>query len=167
MSRWLCDERVSRFYGGEHHRFSPEAAQTHYEACLEEDDMHLCFLVLQEEPVGFLQYYRVPEVSDYQLEPGDMDATGLWACDLFIGEPELWGKGHGRVFIALLLRHLFDERGALRVLIDPIEDNTRAIRAYGACGFEPVKRLIGHEEHDGVWRDCLLMCASSPARWRR
>ena len=159
MSDWLCDPRVSRHYGGEHYRFSPEQARAHYRPrVLGTEPVQGSFLVWQERAVGFLQYYEVPDPMDYQISPDEVEQEGLWALDLFIGEPELWGQGHGRAFISLMVTHLFESCGASRVWIDPFVGNTRAIRAYQACGFEPIKRLIAHEEHDGVMQDCLLMC---------
>lgn len=159
MSDWLCDPRVSQHYGGAHYRFSPEQARAHYRPrVIGADPVRVAFLVWQGRAVGFLQYYEVPDPMDYQLSPDEVDKEGLWALDLFIGEPELWGKGHGRAFITLIVTHLLESRGARCVLIDPFVGNTRAIRAYQACGFDPIKRLIAHEEHDGVMQDCLLMC---------
>ena len=60
---------------------------------------------------------------------------GTRGIDLFIGEPDMIGRGHGSAFI----RAFVDERlrsGAPRMVTDPDPSNTRAVRAYEKAGFE-------------------------------
>lgn len=94
---------------------------------------------------------------------GEVRVCGL---DLFIGEPELWGKGLGRRMVAAALSWLFDVCGAQAAYLDPREENVRAIRCYKACGFVCKKRLPAHEMHEGALRDCVLM-ECTPERLKR
>ena len=60
---------------------------------------------------------------------------GTRGIDLFIGEADMIGRGHGSAFI----RAFVDERlrtGAPRMVTDPDPANTRAVRAYEKAGFE-------------------------------
>ena len=60
---------------------------------------------------------------------------GTRGIDLFIGEADMIGRGHGSAFI----RAFVDERlrnGAPRMVTDPDPANTRAVRAYEKAVFE-------------------------------
>jgi aminoglycoside 6'-N-acetyltransferase len=67
----------------------------------------------------------------------------------------------GREALTLLARHLFEERGHHRLVIDPAASNARAIRAYEAVGFKPVGVMRLYERgpertfHDGLLMDLL------------
>ena len=60
--------------------------------------------------------------------------------------------------IAVLVRHLIEERGHHRLTIDPAAANERAIRCYEAVGFERVGIMRQYERgDDGSWHDGLLL----------
>ena len=46
---------------------------------------------------------------------------------------------------------------ARRVILDPHQNNPRAVRAYQKAGFRIIKPLPAHELHEGVMEDCWLM----------
>jgi aminoglycoside 6'-N-acetyltransferase len=155
MGQWLSDDRVLAFYGGDEHRMDAEQARKKYRPrVVGEDPVHPCVIEAEARPVGYLQYYRVEEHWEYELEDQELDT---WAIDLFIGEPELWGRGIGTQALGLIIEHLFCGLGAEQIVIDPQMDNERAVRAYEKCGFRKVKLLPEHELHDGEWHDCWLM----------
>jgi aminoglycoside 6'-N-acetyltransferase len=96
--------------------------------------------------VGAIQYYE-------ENEP-DYHHAGL---DLFL-ETESQNKGLGTEALRLLVRHLFEERGHHRLVIDPAVSNERAIRAYKRIGFRPVGVMRAYERGpDGNFHDGLLM----------
>ena len=67
-------------------------------------------------------------------------------------------QGLGRDALRLLARHLFEERGHHRLVIDPAASNVRAIRAYEAVGFRRVGIMRMYERGpDGTFHDGLLM----------
>jgi aminoglycoside 6'-N-acetyltransferase len=77
--------------------------------------------------------------------------------DLFL-DPARRGRGLGPDALATLARHLVDDRGHHRLVIDPAADNAAAIRAYAKVGFRPVGTLRrAQRAPDGGWRDTLLM----------
>ena len=47
--------------------------------------------------------------------------------------------------------------GARAVILDPHDNNPRALRCYEACGFQKIKFLPAHELREGQWEDCWLM----------
>lgn len=164
MSLWLQDDRVLKYYGGRSHRLSTEGVEHKYRprvvCCV--DGMTPAFLVLSGQRIGYVQYYHVSHPEEYQMRGHNFD--GLWAMDLFIGEPALWGRGYGKRIVRMILDHLFDVEHAQEVWIDPLVTNTRAIHVYERCGFYKHKVLRAHEEHDGVMCDAWLMRHAASAR---
>ncbi len=79
------------------------------------------------------------------------------SLDVFL-DPGMHGRGLGRDAVATLARHLLEDRGHHRLVIDPAADNTAAIRCYTSVGFRPVGVLRRYErDPDGGWHDGLLM----------
>ena len=98
------------------------------------------------EVVGAIQFYEENE-PDYRH-------AGM---DLFLAT-ESQNQGLGREALRLLARHLFEEGGHHRLVIDPAAANTRAIRVYEAVGFKRVGVMREYERGlDGSFHDGLLM----------
>ncbi len=153
LARWLSDERVLAFYEGRDRPFTLEMVREKFiPRVLSTEGVTPCILELAEQPVGYLQFYPAGR-EEYAFEEVGL----VYALDLFIGEPQEWGQGHGTRFIRLLLEYLFTQCAADWVILDPHVDNLRAIRAYEKCGFRKLKRLPEHEWHEGRRVDCWLM----------
>lgn len=65
---------------------------------------------------------------------------------IFIGPPELWGKGLGGEATRLMLQYGFKEIGLHRIWLIVFPFNERAIRCFEKCGFK----------REGVFRDALF-----------
>ena len=77
--------------------------------------------------------------------------------DIFVATA-FQGRGIGPEAIRLVARHLFEDRGHHRLIIDPAAANDRAIRAYEKVGFRRVGVMRQYERSiDGTWHDGLLM----------
>lgn len=153
---WLSDPRVLAFYGGVEEEVDASQARLEYHPdALFPEEVRPCIIEWRGTPVGYLQFYPLQDGSEYQLKesPGE----GSWAMDLYLGVPEIWGRGIGSRSIRLILEYLFESLEAERVFIDPHAENERAIKAYEKCGFEVVQFLKNHEIQDGTWRDAWLM----------
>ena len=110
------------------------------------------------------------EVEPYTIEDGDGTVVGFIqfaeaddpdyrhaSIDLYI-DPDHHRKGYATEAIAVLVDHLFVQRGHHRLTIDPAADNEAAIACYGRVGFQPVGTLRRYERQaDGRWADGLLM----------
>ncbi len=95
---------------------------------------------IDKRPVGLFQHYRVADSPEYAqaLALGE-DAIGV---DLFIGETELVGRGHGPAMLRQFLRDVaFPFHGIDVCVIGPSVNNTAAIRAYEKAGFRPLKQV--------------------------
>jgi aminoglycoside 6'-N-acetyltransferase len=96
---------------------------------------------------GMIQYHE-------ELTPKYRHA----GIDLFL-DPALHGRGVGTEAVRQVVRHLFDERGHHRIVIDPAAANAAAIRSYEKVGFKPVGIMRRYERDVGGdgWHDGLLM----------
>jgi RimJ/RimL family protein N-acetyltransferase len=56
-------------------------------------------------------------------------------CSLLIGDPQLRGKGTGKLLVDLLLNHTFNNLGQTRAELNVFDWNTVAIRCYEKAGF--------------------------------
>lgn len=77
--------------------------------------------------------------------------------DIYLS-PEVHGLGLGTDAVRTVARHLIDDLGHHRLVIDPAADNHAAIRCYAKVGFRPVGVMRRYERGpDGTWHDGLLM----------
>lgn len=103
-------------------------------------------IVCDGRVVGLIQYME-------ETEPDERHA----AIDIFV-DPARHRQGLASDAMHTLIRHLSEERGHHRIVIDPVVDNEAAVGCYRSVGFEPVgvMREVWRDA-EGVWRDCLLM----------
>ncbi|MFF5973871.1 GNAT family N-acetyltransferase [Streptomyces sp. NPDC012769] len=115
-------------------------------ADLDDPDTHCLTILHQDRIVGMIQWYSEEE-PDYRH-------AGI---DLFL-DPSVHGIGLGTDAVRTLARHLVDDHGYHRLVIDPAADNAAAIRCYAKVGFRPVGVMRQYERGaDGTWHDGLLM----------
>jgi aminoglycoside 6'-N-acetyltransferase len=96
------------------------------QAKLDKEDLACWIVDLDGELIGFVQAYE-------ETHP-EYRHAGL---DLFL-DPRFHGRGLGQDVVRTVCRYLLGERGHHRIVIDPAEANTRAIRCYEAVGFRRV-----------------------------
>jgi aminoglycoside 6'-N-acetyltransferase len=115
------------------------------------------------------EFISDPEVTGFaiELEGALVGAIGFYeetepdyrhaGMDLFIAT-ESQDQGLGREALRLLARHLFEDRGHHRLVIDPAASNARAVKAYESIGFKPVGVMRSYERGaDGAFHDGLLL----------
>jgi aminoglycoside 6'-N-acetyltransferase len=96
----------------------------------------------------------VGAIGFYEEDTPDYRHAGM---DLFLSAGSQ-GLGFGPEALRLVARHLFEERGHHRLIIDPAASNTRAIKAYESIGFKPVGVMRRYERGaDATFHDGLLM----------
>ncbi len=97
------------------------------------------FLVhMDGRPIGVIQSYRVEDHPEYVAQLGALPGRAF-SLDLFIGEPELIGRGLGVELIRAFLREAFDRYGLDYCVIGPSRANVAAIRSYEKAGFRYLK----------------------------
>jgi len=123
-----------------------------------------CIITVGDRPVGYVQFYPWAHEADEAREMGVPVIDGSYGLDIFIGEPDLIDRGLGSRTVALLARHLFEERDATNVaLLTPV-GNERAHRAYEKAGFRKVKQTLDTDVVGGERRMSWLMVLDRPLR---
>ncbi len=112
------------------------------------DDDVTCFAIVVDGVVRGMVQYGEEDDPDYRHA----------SIDIYV-DPAVHGRGIGKDAVRTLARHLIDDRGHHRIVIDPAADNVAAIRCYEAVGFKPVGVMRRYErDRDGDgWHDGLLM----------
>lgn len=155
LLKWLTDDRVLEFYGGRDQNLTEFDILREY---YEEDNEIATRLIVEcnEIPIGYVQVYdMIDEYYDsYQY---DKKEEIVYCMDQFIGEPDYWDKGIGTRFMKMILEYLVTEKNARAVILDPHQNNPRAVRMYEKAGFKIIKELPKHELREGVMEDCYLM----------
>ena len=154
MLKWLTNDKVLAYYEGRDVRFTMDTLSAHFLKAI--PDGFRVIIEYKKSPVGYAQVYQVcGELFDEYDYPDDGHI--VFAMDQFIGEPECWNKGIGTSFLKMMAAYLKENKAAKRVLLDPHQNNNRAIRAYEKAGFKIIKPLLKHELFEGKEVDCWLM----------
>ena len=110
-------------------------------------DVDVWLIEVEGRVVGLIQGY---EEHDPMYRHGGID---------IVLHPEAHGRRLGAEAIRVLARHLFEDRGHHRLVIDPNAANARAIHVYESVGFRRVGVLREYEwsAHEDRWTDGVLM----------
>ncbi len=105
------------------------------------DPTDLYVISLDGRSIGTIQSYRIDDHPGYAAQVAlSRAAIGI---DLFIGESELIGHGHGPALIRVFLRDVaFPRYGVDLCVIGPTRSNAAAIRAYEKAGFRFLKTYL-------------------------
>jgi aminoglycoside 6'-N-acetyltransferase len=122
---WHADPEVARYWDGE--TFTPAEMQDR----LAREDVEAWIVEEAGEPVGYLQVH----------------SEGL---DMFL-VPSARGRGLGPDAARAMARHLVDERGWMRVTVDPYAWNEGAVRAWERAGFVEVSRHEAGGDYTAPW----------------
>ena len=118
-----------------------------------EDPTDMFVIEMDGRPIGVIQSYRVDAYPDYVAELGELPAPAL-SLDVFIGEPDLIGKGIGPAVLREFLRIAFERYGLGYAVIGPARSNVAAIRSYEKIGFRYLK---DYREEDTSDPDHMLL----------
>lgn len=156
LLRWLTTSEVLEWYEGRDQTFDLARVLAEYGpgGDLERDSTIPAIIELDGDPVGYVQLYELADdAAQFDLE----DGSGTWSLDVYLGRPDLFGRGIGRAVCRAAGEYLSAERRADDVVIAPHVENARAIAAYRAAGFVGDHVVRDHERHEGVMRDALRM----------
>ena len=142
MRTWLLRAHVRRWYDDVPTRTYPDDTISEYRTAIRgEDPTDLCVITMDGRPIGALQSYRIDDHPEYAAQVAlGRPAFGI---DLFIGQPELIGRGHGLALIRAFLRDVaFPRYGVDLCVIGPTASNVAAIRSYEKAGFRFLKTYL-------------------------
>ncbi|WP_340401179.1 GNAT family N-acetyltransferase [Paenibacillus sp. FSL H8-0079] len=156
LVKWLSDPEVLQYYEGRDRPHDLERVREHFYNL--EDDATRCIVEYRGGPIGYIQFYKLEEEERTAYGYGNTDTDEIiYGTDQFIGEVDYWNKGIGTQLVQSMLNFLINEKHARKVVMDPQAWNLRAISCYEKCGFQRMKLLEKHEQHEGQMRDCWLM----------
>ena len=155
LLKWLSDERVLEFYEGRDKKYTLNDIEKDFTEKWE-DEVFRVIIFYHGKPIGYGQIYKMyDELYDEYNYPKTSDI--VYGMDQFIGEPEYWNKGIGTKYTKMIFDFLKKERNVDAIILDPHQDNLRAIRMYEKAGFRIIEKLPKHELHEGKKVDCYLM----------
>ncbi len=102
---------------------------------------------LDGAPLGGLQIIDPHEEETHYW--GEVELN-LRAIDIWIGEAENLNKGYGSEMMRMAINRCFEDQNVTKILIDPLETNTKAHRFYERLGF----RFVEKREFEGT--ACLV-----------
>lgn len=135
LGAWLRLPEVRRWWGDPDHELGLLREDLNNPA------MTMLLAFHDGRPFGYLQHYDVrawPPAYFAHLP------EGARAVDMFIGETDMLGGGHGPALLRQVAVQLRRD-GVPAIAIDPSPDNRRAVRAYEKAGFA-IDRPIETEE---------------------
>ncbi|WP_229070132.1 GNAT family N-acetyltransferase [Actinoplanes sp. DH11] len=83
--------------------------------------------------------------------------TGCADLDIYLGEKEYWGKGHGTDAVRTACRFGFDKMRLHRIQLTVATENAPAVHLYRKVGFVEEGRLRHTFRRDGRWGDKFVM----------
>ena len=119
---------------------------------------------LHSAPVGFVEIIDPRQEESHYW--GNDVAPDLRALDIWIGEPDARGQGHGETMMRLGISACFENPAVTAIVIDPLASNTRAHAFYQRLGFKPVeRRMFGADDtlvHKLTREDWSKLSRSAP-----
>lgn len=156
LLEWLSNENVLEFYGGRDKKYTLEDIEEHYSETWN-NEIFRVIIEYNGIPVGYGQIYKMYDELHDEYQYPKISNEVVYGMDQFIGEPEYWSKGIGSKYAKMVFEFLRRERNADAVIVDPHQNNLRAIKSYQKAGFRIIKDLPKHELFEGKKVDCYLM----------
>jgi aminoglycoside 6'-N-acetyltransferase len=125
IRHWLAMPHVREWWGDPSEQYALVSGD------LDEPAMDQFIVSASSNDFGYLQCY---DLTAWNSGFGE-HPPGTRGIDLFIGEPDMIGRGHGSAFIRCFVDHRL-KNGAPCMVTDPDPLNIRAVRAYEKAGFK-------------------------------
>ncbi|MEZ4729986.1 MAG: GNAT family N-acetyltransferase [Caldilineaceae bacterium] len=153
LAAWIHRDSALDFFD---RRDTREALKNYFDG----RDREICCIVeYGGRAIGYVEFYP-SRLRAYVY--GDSPDERPWGIDVFLGSPADRNQGLGSRMIKVVAMHLFQERRATRIVIDPEASNERAIRCYEKVGFKKSKFIPASVTAEGAFNDTWLMEMSPP-----
>ena len=137
---WFKNPQVNKWYAG-NKAWTMKSIQDKYLPRLLGDENVPSYIILfNQKKIGFIQYYYLNDflpdgVNSYAHQLFNLaKPDNIIGMDLFIGDEEFIGKSYGSRIISKFLDEYILPICQL-IVIDPKNDNYRAIKSYEKAGF--------------------------------
>lgn len=148
-NKWLNDPELNLGFGKSHNIHTEERQQQYIDDYNNSDDKFLFPVILKEtqEPIGILLLYEICYIH------------GNGKLAILIDQKHQ-AKGYGKEAINLLLEFAFNILNLNNVILEVIEFNKNAIKAYNDIGFQTIGRRrnsyhINNQSYDEIYMDIL------------
>lgn len=129
VDRWLRKAYIKKWFGKAEDWLTEIRNETG-----EYDYIHHFIVVLENEPIGFCQYYACEKTA--QGYPWEHEPAGTFGIDYLIGEEAYLNKGLGNELIKSLVDHILSHEQATRIIADPVPENQVSIALLEKNGFK-------------------------------
>jgi aminoglycoside 6'-N-acetyltransferase len=159
MLAWRRELHVRAIWDDDDQReHSLENVRMEYEPDTRPDGDSVAALIeLDGRPIGYIQFYPWAAYGEAAHEMSIPPDEGAWGLDVFIGDPDLLGRGYGPRAVDLVCRYVFETYDATRVALLTALDNLRAQRAYEKAGLHKLARALDTDVRGGARVECWLM----------
>lgn len=145
VHRWLQEPHVKEFWDDGHRSLEDVQRHYFYRSTVKSWIAHVDGL-----PFAYFQMALISDESEMsQWKSAEKSTVGI---DMFIGEPQLVGKGLSVPLIQAFIKKCLLSYIPCRILFDPENTNPRAIAVYKKAGFE----TAGTFNHEGKEHTVLL-----------
>ena len=152
LLEWLTNPEVLKFAWGEGAPWDMQKIEDEFcDKKSGSEDVTACMIEYDGRAIGYIQYYPVERDSyAFNEQVPYEEFVGGYGIDLFVGYPELWGKGIGVKIVSGMSKYLLNTLGAKVVCADPEEDNQRSVRCWIKAGFIPVGKIQNYDDPEKI-----------------
>lgn len=125
LARWLEQDHI-RKYWGDPGDWTREVSQNLTAGWVQ------YFLVENNQPIGFLQYYETDRAPQGEWSDEPIGTVGI---DYLIGEKQYLGKGYGTKIVKLFVDLIRSTHQYDYIIADPVTENTASVKVLENCGF--------------------------------
>jgi RimJ/RimL family protein N-acetyltransferase len=143
--KWLNNAEIMRLLGRRHH-LSMAEEEKWYEDYLKAGKSRIFAIVDENDD-------HIGNIGLHNIDKENRSAS----MGIVIGEKDRWGKGYGSDALVTILRYAFRELGLHKVSLRVFQNNERAIRSYGRCGFKKEGVMREQVFKDGKFHDLFIM----------
>lgn len=156
LLQWLSQDEILQWYEGRDQNFNYETIKQKFKPSISEtSDTYSFFIIYNDYKVGYIQYYVLNNIEKNNFKYNSK--VFVIGIDFFIGIKQLHNKGIGTKILNKFINFLKIEIHPEIIIVDPLEDNLRAIHVYEKCKFNKKKLLVNYALHEQKLSNFWLM----------